>query len=175
MNTAKGRIVRALSIIGAAGVSVIGAGHVAGAEGSMSWAPFTDGCYYLTDGSAHYERACARGDGAWEYSTAIDGQWHYDHSVNVNASGCLVAWNNSGVLAERCPQPAVTNSTMGGESVVFPDVRITGPGGAPITPGSGYTTIGGQGLDYVSPGLTGNPLIDLIMIDAQFHDASIWM
>jgi hypothetical protein len=134
------------------------------AAGGAQWiGPYSDGCYYYTDGVVSYWAACWRTDGNVGVVQAQNGQWVLAAVVGYDGYGCLAAWVGGMEYVYACP-PLVAQTLWG-------DYTITN-----YVPGSGYTTIGGQGLPAGSfPTLTGNALIDSINVASQYYDAGVWL
>ncbi len=174
MNRAGRRSLRGLASLGVAiAIGVISAGD-ANAASPTQWVASNDGCAYLTDGYVSYWSACLRGDGGLDFYTADSGQWYYAYTTFPQPATDYSTMGGESVLF---PDVTITNvtpgpgySTMGGESVLFPDVPITN-----ITPGPGYTPIGGEQLGVSGGTLTGNPLVDSMMIDANYDANNVWL
>lgn len=169
------RMMRALgllTVVAAIAFGLAGVGTARASNGYETWVgPYADGCYLYWDGYQYTTDACPRGDGSFNFYVPSNGQWAYSYTAGYDANGCYFFWNGYQYTVYTCPVSVGQTkwSTMGGDSVLFPDVVITN-----YTPGSGYTTIGG---DSVSGGWTptGNALIDSIMIEANYEANAIWL
>lgn len=126
------------------------------------------GCLYLGDGTVSYIAACPRSDGWFDMYEANSGQWVYRGLGYWDANSCFSFWDGGDIVYTSCPgatqQDATTTSTMGGDSVLYPDVTITNS-----TVGTGYATIGGSGYS------TGNATIDAINNAYTYYNNSIWL
>lgn len=166
MATTMRNAVRRMTVLAAVVViawSLLGGTHGAAAA-TVQWVgPYADGCFYFTDGYTASWAACWRTDGYIGVVNAQNGGWVLAAIVGYDGYGCLAAWVGNIAYVYNCP-PLVASTLWG-------DYIITN-----YVPGTGVSTIGGQGLPAGSfPTLTGNALIDAINVASQYHDAAVWL
>ena len=136
----------------ALGVTIVGlaagagiAGTAHAAEEDATWDIYGDGCGYLSDGYASYQAACPRTDGGWDFYVADSGQWSYGFSAFTDAAGCTTVWTDATGVLLSSCQ----------ESWQDPTAYVGGG------------TSGGM--------LTGNPVIDAILINAKSAIVTTWL
>lgn len=133
------------------------------ASGFQWTGPYADNCYYYGDQTASYWAVCPLTTGQVNVYQAQWGQWVAVALVGYDSFGCLAAWIGGIEYVYTCP--ALVGQTLWG------DYTITN-----WTPGTGVSTIGGEGLPAGSfPTLTGNALIDAINVASQYNDAALWL